>query len=197
MQRAAQCNAADVPRAQWRENRVGTPIFLFSSSRAPASSPPHSLTSFFTELHHPTDSRVLSLSRVVRCQLVLSLIRSSLSPSRARSLARSPSCASFSLFDNPPFFPLARRVCSRELTNSATDFYYGKIRLFPSLSLSLLPSLRLGPHPLGYNRFEATAISDMRESKRIDSIRAITLFSSPSYGGRNKLASSPRRDFPE
>jgi len=55
----------------------------------------------------------------------------------------------------------------------------------------------LGPHRLGYNRFEATAISDMRVQTNRQYSRAITLFSSPFRDRRNKLASSLRRDFPE
>lgn len=149
---------------------------------------------FFTEFHPSVFSFLFSFSLPFRAPIARLPFPHPFH-SLARSLYFSPSNSHRSSARS------SRRVCPRELTNSATDFYYGDIRPSLSLSISFSPlpsfSVPLEPHRLGYNRFEATAISDMRVPTNRQYSRDYTLFLSFPRAGSNKLASSPRRDFPE
>lgn len=209
MQRAAQCSTADVPLLN---GIVGTLISL-SFSVSPSFSICLSLSLlsrvvarpgfipvvvrlllFFTEFHPSVFSFLFSFSLPFRAPIARLPFPHPFH-SLARSLYFSPSNSHRSSARS------SRRVCPRELTNSATDFYYGDIRPSLSLSISFSPlpsfSVPLEPHRLGYNRFEATAISDMRVPTNRQYSRDYTLFLSFPRAGSNKLASSPRRDFPE
>lgn len=137
VQRAAQCNAADVPPLN---GIVGTPRFfsLLEYSRSKLH-PRRSLTSFFIKFHRPALA---------------------FSPFFARPLPHRSSLFPFSLFGFYRF-PLSR------MPVRINELGHGFL---------LQRDPALGPHRLGYNRFEATAISDMRVQTNRQYSRDYTLF---------------------